>query len=457
MTAEKTAYVRSAAWLPDGEYLVARKVDGRRAGLPPNELWLYHRRGGSGVKLTAAADVNAATGPVASRDGRFIYYAARKGRFSYEPNLRRGLWAIVCYDRVTGERTTLTQGIGGAARPALSPDGTTLVFVTRRDAGTVLVARTLASGAERVLARGLTHDDQEGFAAMDVWPNYAFTPDGQSLVYSSGGGLHRLALAPGAAPQAIRFTAPVSIALAPTVTRQDRLPEGPVEASILRRAQQTPDGRAVVFDAFGRIWIQPLDGARAVGSPRRLTATDAPAREYSPAMSPDGRTVAFVTWSDADGGHIWKSALADVPSAPEQLTKCPGHFANPAWSPAGDKLAVVRGSGLELRGQQPEEENYFELRWLPATGGEPALVTTADHPAGGRFHPRSTGTPTARVSSTSGPSSSRAPTTIRRSIWCRRGSTAPTSAPICVCRRSTTSSRRPMAAGWPSRFAIRST
>ncbi len=387
VTAEKAAYVRSAAWLPDGEYLVARKVDGRRAGLPPNELWLYHRRGGSGVKLTAAADVNAATGPVASRDGRFIYYAARKGRFSYEPNLRRGLWAIVCYDRVTGERTTLTQGIGGAARPALSPDGTTLVFVTRRDAGTVLVARTLASGAERVLARGVTHDDQEGFAAMDVWPNYAFTPDGQSLVYSSGGGLHRLALAPGATPQPIRFTAPVSIALAPTVTRQDRLPEGPVEARILRRAQQTPDGRAVVFDAFGRIWIQPLDGVRAVGSPRRLTASDAPAREYSPAVSPDGRTVAFVTWSDADGGHIWKSALADVPSAPEQLTKSPGHFANPAWAPAGDKLAVVRGSGLELRGQQPEDENYFELRWLPATGGDPTLVTTADHPAGGRFHP----------------------------------------------------------------------
>ena len=85
VTAEKTAYVRSAAWLPDGEYLVARHEEGKRAGLPPNELWLYHRLGGSGVKLTAASDLNAATGPVASRDGRFIYYAARRPRFCTSP------------------------------------------------------------------------------------------------------------------------------------------------------------------------------------------------------------------------------------------------------------------------------------------------------------------------------------------------------------------------------------
>ena len=47
----------------------------------------------------------------------------------------------------------------------------------------------------------------------------------------------------------------------------------------------------------------------------------------------------------------------------------------------------MRGSGLEFRGQQPEEENFFELRWLPSSGGEPELVTTVGQPAGTRFHP----------------------------------------------------------------------
>jgi Tol biopolymer transport system component/imidazolonepropionase-like amidohydrolase len=393
VTAEKTAYVRSAAWLPDGEYLVARHEEGKRAGLPPNELWLYHRLGGSGVKLTAASDLNAATGPVASRDGRFIYYAARRPRFSYEPNLRGGLWAIVRYDRSTNERTTLTSGIGGAARPAISPDGKTLAYVSRRDADTVLVARTLGTGAERILVRGLTSDDQEGFAAMDVWPNYAFTPDGQTLIYSSKGALHRLALAADATPQPIPFTAPVSLALAPTVTRQDRVPQDAVEAKILRRAQQSPDGRAVVFEAFGRVWVQALEGGRAVGAPRRLTVTETPSREYTPAVSPDGQSVAFVSWSDADGGAVWKTALGATPSTPARLTTAPAHYANPSWSPNGDRLAVVRGSGLEFRGQQPEEESFFELRWLPSGGGEPELVTTVGQPAGTRFHPAATWSP----------------------------------------------------------------
>ncbi len=38
LTTEKTAYVRSAAWLPGGEYLVARKEDGKRAGIPPDRV-----------------------------------------------------------------------------------------------------------------------------------------------------------------------------------------------------------------------------------------------------------------------------------------------------------------------------------------------------------------------------------------------------------------------------------
>ena len=87
-----------------------------------------------------------------------------------------------------------------------------------------------------------------------------------------------------------------------------------------------------------------------------LTGATTPTREYAPAVSPDGRHVAFVSWSDTEGGAIWKAPLAGTPSAPERLTTTPAHYANPAWSPSGDRLAVVRGSGLEFRGQQPEDE-----------------------------------------------------------------------------------------------------
>ena len=222
VTTEKDAYVRSAAWMPDGNYLVAAKEDGKRAGIPPVELWIYHREGGGGIKLTSAGDLNAAPARSASRDGRSIYYAARRARFSTARTCRDGLWQIFRYDR-RPPSVPVTSGFGGAVRPALSPDGKTLVFISRRDDDTVLVARTSPTGAERILARGLDARRAGGLRAMDLWPNYAFTPDGKSLVFSSKGKLHRLPWPSGATPQPIPFTAPVSIALAPRVTWQENV------------------------------------------------------------------------------------------------------------------------------------------------------------------------------------------------------------------------------------------
>lgn len=392
LTSEKNAYVRSAAWSPDGNYLVARKEDAKRAGIPPVELWIYHAQGGSGVKLTSSDEINNAAGPVFSPDGRFIYFTARGARFNYTPNLSHGLWDIRRYDRRTGEVTQLTSGFGGAVRPALTPDGRTLIFVSRRDADSVLIARNLASGAERILLRGVTRDEQEGFTQMDTWPNYAISRDGRTIYFNNKGKLTRVDVAGGAA-QEIPFTADVEQSLAPRVAWQEHVESGPVKARILRWASQTPDGGAIVFDAFGRIWLQRISGGKASGAPVRITADDAqlPQREYSPAVSPDGQWLAYVTWSDRDGGAVWKTRVPQAgaaPSAPQKLTTIPGHYANPEWSPSGDRLVFVQGTGLELRGRQPEEESFFEIRWMPAAGGEPQLITTVKIANTFRFHPQ---------------------------------------------------------------------
>jgi Tol biopolymer transport system component/imidazolonepropionase-like amidohydrolase len=387
LTEEKDAYVRSAAWTPDGNYIAARKEDGKRAGIPPVELWLYNRYGGGGIKLVSSDDANNAAGPVASRDGRFLYFSVREKPFSYIPDLSNGLWQIRRLDRATGEVSPVTAGFGGAVRPAVSPDGKTLVFVSRRDNDSILVARNLDSGAERILARGVTRDEQEGFAQLDTWPGYAFTPDGKALVFSNRGRLERLEIA-SRSSAGIPFTVSVEQWLAPRVTWQEKVPTGPVEARILRWPSQSPDGRWVAFDAFGRVWLQQLDGPRAVGSPRRLTAdwASGPHREYAPAFSPDGRSIAYVTWSDADGGAVWKAPVAG--GTPQRLTRVPAHYTNPEWSPAGDRIVVIRGSGLEFRGQQPEEEELFDIDWLPASGGEPQRITSVRIADTLKFHPQ---------------------------------------------------------------------
>jgi len=387
VSAEKDEYVRSAAWTPDGNYLIARKETGKRAGIPPVELWIYNREGGGGIKLTSSDDVNNAGGAVVSRDGRSIYFSARKRRFSYTPELTDGLWQIWRYDRELADTFPVAEGFGGAVRPALSPDGKTMTYISRRDGESVLVARDLSTGSERILARGVTRDEEEGFAQADLWPNYAFTPDGKSLVFSNHGKIVRLDLA-SLAIRDIPFTAPVSLAIAPRVTWQEKVESGPVVAKILRWPSQSPDGRAVAFEAFGRVWLQGISGGKAFGSPRRLTKDDAslPKREYGPTWSPDGKWIAYVSWSDAEGGHLWKSPAAGG-GAPAKLTKVAGHYANPVWSPKGDKIALVRGSGLEFRGHQPEEEEFFEAVVVDAGGGELKPVVVLKLANALHFHP----------------------------------------------------------------------
>lgn len=392
LTQEKDAYVRGAAWTADGTYLIARKEESKRAGIPPVELWLFHKNGGGGIKLTSSDDVNNASGPAASPDGRSIYFSAREGRFNYIPDLRAGLWQIWRFDRATGESFPLTSGFGGAVRPLPSPDGKTLIFVSRRDNDAVLVARDLASGGERILARGVTRDEQEGFAQMDLWPGYAFTPDGAAIVFSNNGKLTRLEIA-SAKSSEIPFTAKVEQWLAPRVAWQEKIETGPVKARILRWPNQSSDGRWIAFEAFGRVWLQEVVGGKATGSSRRLTAdaAGAPPREYAPAFSPDGKWIAYVTWSDTQAGSVWKARVpggGEVAAPPEKLTRAPGHYANPEWSPSGDRLAVIQGSGLEFRGQQPEEEEFFEIRWLPAAGGETTYVTSVRLAETLKFHPQ---------------------------------------------------------------------
>jgi Tol biopolymer transport system component/imidazolonepropionase-like amidohydrolase len=387
LTEEKDAYVRNAAWTPDGNYLVVRKEDGKRAGIPPVELWLFHREGGSGVRLVSSDELSNSSGPAPSHDGRYIYFAARQAKFSYTPDLSQGLWQIYRYDRTTGETAPITSGFGGAVRPALSPDDKTLLFVGRRDSEAVMVVRDLATGAERVLARGITRDEQEGFTQMDLWPGYAFLPDGKAVVFSNHGKLVRLELA-GGQPQEIPFVAKVEQFAAPRVTWQEHVESGPVAARILRWPSQSPDGRFVAFDAFGRVYIQEIAAGKTVGAPRRLTSDAAtlPRREYAPAFSPDGTWIAYVTWSDADGGHVWKAPLAG--GEPQRLTRAAGHYAKPTFSPSGDRLCLTRGSGLEFRGRQPEDEDAFEIHWMDASGGETHFVASVKPATANAFHPQ---------------------------------------------------------------------
>ncbi|HLF84219.1 MAG TPA: amidohydrolase, partial [Blastocatellia bacterium] len=385
----------SPSWTADGNYVIVSKST---EGLGTFSLWMYHKDGGNGIHVgepepppqqpgqgQPQAPRRNKYGAVASADGRFIFYAQRNGAFTY--NAQFPLWQIVRFDRETSETSTITNARGSAMRPVLSPDGKKLVYATRYESGTALRERDLETSEERWLINPVTRDDQESRATRDTMPGYAFMPDGKSLIVPINGKIQRVDMETRK-PSVIPFTAKVEAEIAPRVYFQHRVDDSAtVRARLIRWPALSPDGKRVVFSSLNKLWMMDLPS----GTARRLT--DSSVGEFMPTWSPDGRYVAYVTWS-REGGHILRLA-ADGGAKPEQLTRRAAYYANPVYSP--DSAKIVFGSGAttdqlfaDLRMHDPDvlpdatmepgeitgigQNTGVDLRWIPASGGDSTLI-----------------------------------------------------------------------------------
>ncbi|MBN2170586.1 MAG: PD40 domain-containing protein [Candidatus Krumholzibacteriota bacterium] len=121
-------------------------------------------------------------------------------------------------------------------------------------------------------------------------------------------------------------------------------------------------------------WLLRLEPARttALEPLPALPFTASPALEHMPALSPDGRWVAFVA-ADSSGDTSYDLYLKERgASSPRRLTELPGQELNPRWSPDGRRLAFVHLDG-----------DSGALCTMPVEGGEPRrLLDTGPYVAG---------------------------------------------------------------------------
>lgn len=423
-TNDRPQIMVSPTWTPDSQYIIVSK------SRPPDPgtfwLFMYHRDGGSGVRIGAPPPPQPgpdAQGPppppapnrvgaVVSPDGRFIYYAQRNGTFTY--NAQFPLWQIYRHDRETGDASQVTNARGSAVRPAISPDGKWMVYGTRHKTQTGLRVRDLDTGAERWLAYPVTRDDQESRASRDVLPRYDFMPDGQSLVVPIGGKIRRVDFATGES-RVIPFSLRVQAEIAPRVYTPVRMEDGhAVRARLIRWPTLSPDGKRLVFGAMNRLYVMDLPG----GTPRLLTSgtSGTPSTpgtpgtsgttgtladgEFMPTWSPDGQSIAYVTWTTT-GGHIKRVGASG--GQPQTLTTAEGYYLDPAYTPDGSRIVFVRGAAAdqlysilmdtpapddpdrpaEISGVNPP--NTLELRSMPATGGATTFIASAQGGRGPHF------------------------------------------------------------------------
>ncbi|HET6438222.1 MAG TPA: BamA/TamA family outer membrane protein [Anaeromyxobacter sp.] len=177
------------------------------------------------------------------------------------------LWRV---DLRTGARRRLTRG-ARASDPALSADGQWLAYLRRTGPGeTALVRRRLAEGPEETV---FAEEGAQVFAP-------ALSPDGRRVAFA----VHRLGRRDIALAEEGRLT---------FVTADDALDASPAFS---------PDGKWLLFssDRGGvyNLYAWPveecLSGSTACAL-RQVTNVETGA--FQPAVSPDGRTIAFITYS----------------------------------------------------------------------------------------------------------------------------------------------------------------
>ncbi len=374
----------SPVWTADGNYVIASRFTQFPVGAA--ELWMYHVRGGAGIQVTKSKVkpdtpvrrwVNA-LGASPSRDGRFLYYAARVQPDGFY-NVIFPLSQIVRRNLTTGEEDTITDAPGSAMRPEISPDGKLLVYATRTETETGLRIRDLNSGEEHWLKYPVQRDDQESLFTRDLLPNYAFTRDGKTVVAGYGGKIHGIDVNSSADVE-IPFNAKISRGLGPDLNLAMRVDEGPVKLRLIQQPVQSPDGKRLVFSALTHLYLMDIPG----GTPHRLTTGNE--REFMPAWSPDGQWISFVTWTSQDGGQIWKTR-ADGGGSPQQLTRVPGYYRDVIFSPDGARIVALRGP-RQGHVEQFDEWDFkpvnMDLIWLPSDGGDASLIL----PARGATHPQ---------------------------------------------------------------------
>ncbi|CAN5710787.1 amidohydrolase family protein [soil metagenome] len=275
-----------------------------------------------------------------------------------------GPYAIHVLDVATGAIKLWAQSKGQACEPCWSPDGKRIAFAVDRarievvDAsGKSVTAATLTVSADRmnptelhspsftpdgsdivyhVLASGVSELRGSKGALVkgeDIFPfRPTWLPSGD-LVYAADGKIKRRG--PGGA-KTIEFSLAVPVRKPSYAKKQrdyDTTKAKPVVG--IGSPALSPDGKQVAFRALNDLWIMPLGGKPVALIKDGFWKCD-------PAWSPDGASLAYST-DRAGSLDIWVRDLAT--GADRQVTKHAGAAVSAAWSKDGKQIAFLDQTG----------------------------------------------------------------------------------------------------------------
>jgi Tol biopolymer transport system component len=194
--------------------------------------------------------------------------------------------------------------------PRFSPDGDKISFWIEQSRCDVVVYDISRGVVTRITSDGDNHHP--------VW-----TPDGREITYLSRKG------PPAAAYEVYSKSADGSGSEEPLSTVPQKLTAG-------SELSWTPDGKALAFGHGGDVWLLP----RPQGKARPIIQTRF--NEMTPAFSPDGRWLAFV--SDESGEQ--EVYVQPFPEAGPKYRISTKGGTEPVWAPRGGELFFRNGTQL---------------------------------------------------------------------------------------------------------------
>jgi imidazolonepropionase-like amidohydrolase/Tol biopolymer transport system component len=346
ITKENFRLLNNAVWTPDSKYLIARKHFTGTRSLGAGELWMYHIAGGlDGVQLIKRKNDQQDLGePWVSTDGKFVYYSEDVSPgpfFQYNKDPNGEIYAISKLNLETGEIEKVAGGSGGAVRPQLSPDGTMLAFVKRDRLKSVLYIQNLATGEEYPIYNDLSKDQQEAWAIFGVYPTFNWLPDNRTIVFYAKGKIRKIDVYTYYS-QEIPFSVVVKQTIQDALHFPQKVFTDEFKSKMIRQLTTSPDGKKVVFNAVGYLYIKDLPD----GKPERLT--DETEWEFEPAFSPDGKSIVFTTWSDEQRGALMRYEFKGKKL--KAVTTEKGFYYSPQFNHKGDMIVYRKGVGNEVLG-----------------------------------------------------------------------------------------------------------
>ena len=299
----QAAVLNVVKWLPDGELLIASSHG------DATNLWRIPLSEAAEGIPTAVTAGNARI-YLADSSSERIVFAASTGTMT--------LWSLPCdlnTGRVMGPPKKLLPGAVDGSHPDITPDGTRLIYCSRRDGTQGIWSLDLRTGKDRLVA---------AFGAPgDAYSHTVISPDGQQV--------------------AAMAQDPKSAWL--VLMRAAGGPSKRVHPQGARLRGFTPDGRALL------LWLMPRDGEQvalldlATGVRTRiLTRGDEVFRE--PRLSPDGQWLAFVS----DSKLLVAPFRGSQPIPPATWIEVASGATQPAWSPDGKSLYYRVGRGTNFSG-----------------------------------------------------------------------------------------------------------